>query len=66
MVEVLNKKQVTYKEKSCMAELCLQTTWRAENQKIKTFLGTVSGCYTSDIETVERIKKQGVNLWMLK
>ena len=60
MVEILNKKQVTYKKKSCTAELCLQTTWSADNQKIKTFLGTVSGCHTSCLKTVNKIKKQGV------
>lgn len=60
MVEVIKNKKVLYREAVGIAELCVQTTWRAKDARIKTPLGMFSGLYTSDKKCVDGYKKQGV------
>ena len=60
MVEVLNNKLVTYKKKSCTAELCIQTRWSTEGNRINTPFGVYSGLITSDKKAVDLYKKQGI------
>ena len=43
-----------------VAELCVQTTWSAENRRFNTPFGVFSGLVTSDKKCVDRYKKQGV------
>ena len=60
MVEVLNTKPVTYEKASCKAELCVQTNWTTEGNRINTPFGVYSGIRTSDPRDVEAYKKQGL------
>lgn len=60
MVEVLDIKPVTHLRAPCKAELCVQTNWVTDGNRINTPFGVYSGIRTSDPKDVAAYKKQGL------
>lgn len=60
MVEVLKRKIVSYKNKSCMATLCVQITWDTSNYRINTPFGVFPTIIAGDQKSVFLYKRAGI------